>query len=180
MSEYSESFVAHLQTLAKRDRGALADLRRSQGFAPGAFPPAYPVVERFAARDGTREALRQALYLTAGLFGAHPRHQRGPSLAAALAQAMRERQSLSIERRFIALLSADAEALPTHLRYAVQLLAANDTAIDFAVLLDDLAIWLDGWKPDERDRVRQRWARDFYRQVAPDIAAEPAAETPND
>jgi CRISPR system Cascade subunit CasB len=180
MSPFAESFVEYLRTLDKRDRAALTALRRSLGFAPGAYPPAYPVVERFAAKDGTREPLRQALYLSAGLFALNPRHQPRRSFADALAQTMIERKSDSIERRFIALLSADAETLPTHLRHAVQLLAAGELGFDFAALLDDLAAWLDPWRPDERDRTRQRWARDFYRRLGPaegtDAAVEPPAE----
>ena len=48
MSDYTDSFIAYLQSLTTRDRGTLAVLRRSLGFAPGAYPPAYPSVERFA------------------------------------------------------------------------------------------------------------------------------------
>lgn len=166
MSKFTESFIAHLRSLAGRDRGALAALRRSLGFPPGAYPPAYPVVERFAVQDGTREPLRQALYLTAGLFALNPRHQKDRSLPTKLAQAMHQRKSKSIERRFITLLSTDGETLPTHLRYAMQLLDAGELGCDFVALLDDLAVWLDPWKADERDRVRQRWARDFYRHAA--------------
>lgn len=184
MSTFSQSFIDHLQGLAARDRGALAALRRSLGFAPGSYAPAYPVVERFASHDGTREALRLALYLAAGLFALNPRHRPQRSLADALAQAMIERNSDSIERRFIAILAADGEALPTHLRHAVQLLAAGESGFDFVGLLDDLAVWLDPWRPDERDRVRQRWARDFYRRLAPaddaDTATDASAETQSD
>ena len=178
MSTFAESFIEYLRTLDKRDRGALAALRRSLGFAPGAYPPAYPVVERFAVKDGTREPSRQALYLTAGLFALNPRHQPRRSLADALAHLVIERKSDSIERRFIALPSADAEALPTHLRHAVQLLAAGELGFDFVLLLDDLAAWLDPWRPDPRDRTRQRWARDFYRRLGPAESAAGANETP--
>lgn len=182
MSNFSESFIEYLRALDQRDRGALAALRRSLGFAPGAYPPAYPVVERFAAKDGTSEPLRQALYLCAGLFALNPRHQPRRSFADALAQARIDRRSESIERRFIALLSADAETLPTHLRHAVQLLAAGELGFDFASLLDDLAAWLDPW-PDGRERARQRWARDFYRRLGPtedaNAAIEPPAEAQN-
>lgn len=175
MSPFAQSFIDYLGTLEQRDRAALAALRRSLGFAAGTYPPAYPVVERFAASNGTREALRQALYLVAGLFALNPRQQPQRSLADALAQAMQARKSDSIERRFITLLSADAESLPTHLRHAVQLLAAGDMGLDFGSLLDDLAVWLDPWRPDERDRVRQRWARDFYRHLAAHDAVDAAA-----
>lgn len=174
MSDFHENFITHLRKLEKENRGALAALRRSLGFAPGAYAAAMPYVEPFAASDGTREPQRQALYLAAGLFAANPRHRSGTSLATALAEVRLKRDSDSIERRFIALLSADAEALPVHLRYAVSLLAAEELACDYAALAKDLGRWLDPWQEEARDYVRQQWARDFYRRLAP---AQPADKT---
>lgn len=178
MSDFTESFVSHLQALALRDRGALAALRRSLGFEPGAYPPAYPAVERFAAQGPDSEVRRQALYLTAGLFALHPLHSRGQSLAGALGQAMRRRESASVEKRFVALLAADVDSLPNHLRQTVSLIAADGTAIDYAELLDDLGRLLQRWNEEQRDRVRQRWARAFYRAAEPangdTAAAKPA------
>lgn len=183
MNDLHTRFIAHLQALAERDRGALAALRRSLAFDPGTHPPAMPWVEPFAVTDGTREAQRRALYLTAGLFAAHPHHRPGAPLAQGLAVVKLKRKSDSVERRFIALLGAGAEALPVHLRHAVSLLAADEVPCDFASLADDLARWLDPWQDDARDRVRQRWARDFYRQLAasagteaPDTTDTPATE----
>ena len=177
MSDFTESFVKHLQTLARHDRGAIAVLRRSLGFEPGAYPPAYPAVERFAAQGIDNEVRRQALYLTAGLFALHPLHGRGQSLAGALGQTMRRRESASIEKRFIALLAADADSLPNHLRQTVSLIAADGIAIDYAQLLDDLGRLLQRWNEEQRDGVRQRWARTFYRTAEPGdggTAAKPA------
>jgi CRISPR system Cascade subunit CasB len=164
-------FIAHLQALAERDRGALAALSRSLAFDPGTYPPAMPWVEPFAVADGTREAQRRALYLTAGLFATHSHHRPGAPLAQGLAVVKLKRKSDSIERRFVSLLSADAEDLPVHLRHAVALLAADEVPCDFASLADDLARWLDPWQDDARDRVRQRWARDFYRHLAASASA---------
>jgi CRISPR system Cascade subunit CasB len=166
MSDFHLRFITHLRDIAEHDRGALAALRRSLAFAPGTCAAAMPHVEPWAVKDGTREPQRQALYLTAGLFAANSRHHAGTSLAAALAQVWLRRDSPSIERRFIALLSADAEALPVHLRHAVSLLAAEELGCDYAALAEDLGRWLDPWQDEARDRVRQRWARDFYRTLA--------------
>lgn len=180
MSELHTRFIAHLEALKERDRGALAALRRSLSFSPGTHAPAMPWVEPFAVKDGTREPQRQALYLTAGLYAAHLRHRSGAPLAQGLGLLKLRRGSDSIERRFIALLSADAESLPVHLRHAVALLAAEELPCDYAQLADDLARWLDPWQDDARDRVRQRWAREFYRQLAhADTTAETNAETPD-
>ena len=85
MNEPARSFITHLQTLAETNRGALAHLKRSLGFAPGAYPPAFPHVERFVGADRhADDPWRLALYLAAGLFARHPMHQDGVRLAAAL------------------------------------------------------------------------------------------------
>ena len=89
-----------------------------------------------------------------------------PAICRGSLERCRKRGSDSIERRVIALLGADAESLPVHLRHAVALLAAEELPCDFVLLADDLARWLDPWQDEARDRVRQRWAREFYRQLA--------------
>jgi CRISPR system Cascade subunit CasB len=142
----------------------LAHLRRSLGFDPGAFPRAYPYIERFVGPERHAEdPWRKALYLVAGLFALHPQHRQGETLASALGQLAHARESTSIERRFIALLGAEPEGLPDLLRQVVSLLAADDCAFDYVRLLDDLGIWLRPFGGAGRDRLRQRWARDFYR-----------------
>jgi CRISPR system Cascade subunit CasB len=60
-------------------------------------------------------------------------------------------------------LSAEAESLPTLLRQSVSLLAADGVGCDYRQLFDDLTRLLDSLNLEARDRVRQRWARDFYR-----------------
>lgn len=164
MSEYAQSFITHLLGLAQRDRGALAALRRSLGFDPGAYPPAYPYVEHFAGSERyADDPWRQALYLTAGLFAFHPQHQEGVNFATELGRLAKARESASIEQRFVALLGAEPDSLPHMLRQAVSLLAADGYAFDFARLLDDLGRWLSPYAFEARDNLRQRWARDFYR-----------------
>ena len=164
MSEHAQSFITHLIGLKDSDRGAFAHLKRSLGFDPGAYPSAYPYVERFVGADKhADDPRRKALYLTAGLFAFHPQHGERTSFAAALGRVGRQRESESIEHRFIALLGAEPESLPTLLRQSVSLLAADGIGCDYVSLLDDLARWFDPWNLEARDRLRQRWARDFYR-----------------
>jgi len=181
MSEHALSFVAHLAGLKDSNRGAFAYLKRSLGFEPGAYPPAYPYVERFVGADKhADDPWRKALYLTAGLFAFHPQHSPNTSLASAFGRLARERDSDSLEQRFIALLGAEPESLPPLLRQAISLLAADGLGCDYARLLDDLARWFDAFDTlDERkrDRVRQRWARDFYRAYEPHTSAEATPET---
>lgn len=181
MSEHAQSFITHLTGLKDRERGAFAHLKRSLGFDPGAYPPAYPYVERFVGADRhADDPYRKTLYLTAGLFAFHPMHQTGTSFATALGRVGRSRESESIEQRFIALLGAEAESLPTMLRQSISLLAAEGIGCDYADLLDDLARWFDRWKPEKLDRIRQDWARDFYRAYEPYTAINKEAETAAD
>lgn len=164
MSEHAQSFIAYLSGLKERDRGPFAQLKRSLGFDPGAYPPAYPYVERFVGPDRhADDPWRKALYLTAGLFAFHAKQQDGVSFATAFGNLWRARDSASIEQRFIALLGAEPENLPHFLRHAVSLLAADGYGCDFVRLLDDLAHWLSPYAFEQKDRLRQRWARDFYR-----------------
>jgi CRISPR system Cascade subunit CasB len=173
----SESFIHHLQALKERDKGAMAKLRQSQAFKPGTYYKVFPYVERFV-REAAHEddPRRLALYAVAGLFARHPEHVENKSFATAFSELMRRRESGSIEQRFIALLDADAENIVDYLRQAVSLLAAENIGCDYARLLDDLSSWmnpyLSSWmnpfKTEERDRLRQRWARDFYRATQTD------------
>ncbi len=177
MSEHTQSFIRHLIGLKDSDRGALAHLKRGLGFDPGAYPRAYPYVERFVGADRHAEdPRRKALYLTAGLFAWHPLHQEGLSFAAALGRIGHARDSGGIEQRFIALLGAEPDDLPTLLRQAVSLLAADSQPCDYVSLLDDLTRWLAPWGQEARDRLRQRWARDFYRTYEPYTAVEIGAD----
>ncbi len=171
MSELAERFVAHLNQLVERDRGARAVLRRSLTFAPGTYPAAFAHVERFVGDGHDRDPLRQALYLVAGLHASHPQHRAGTSLARSFGRLMLERQSPSIEKRFIALLSSDAQGLPELLRQAVTLLSTDGRALDYVALLDDLALWHKPWALEAQDRLRQRWARDFYRAESDEAPA---------
>lgn len=170
---FATGFVAHLRKLHANDRGAMAILRRSLGFVPGSYPPAYPFVERFVAADLHANApMRHALYSVAALFAQQPHHIEGRTLATAFGVVMRQRKSDSIERRFIALLSADAENLPQYLRQVVSLLVADDQGFDFTQLLRDLIRWLNPYAHEARDQLRQRWARDFYNAMSGHVSTD--------
>jgi CRISPR system Cascade subunit CasB len=160
----SESFIHHLQALKERDKGALAALRHSLAFPPAGYPKAFPHVERFAGDAAhERDARRLALYATAGLFASHPEHAENRSFATAFGELMRRRESGGIEQRFIALLDADAENIIDYLRQAISLLSAEGIGCNYARLLDDLSSWMNPFKTEKRDGLRQRWAWDFYR-----------------
>lgn len=177
MTAHSRAFIAYLQTLCERDRGAAATLRRSLAFAPGKDAAVFPLVERFAgANCPADDPRRLALYLVAGLFAQHPR-QSSVSFAQAFGALYRERESANVEQRFIALLEADEERVINLLRQAITLLAADECPLNYAQLVDDLTVWLAPLKNEPRwQALRQNWGRDFYRAALADVEINTAPE----
>lgn len=182
--EHARAFVEYLIALRERDRGALAALRHSLAFEPGTYHKAFSYVEKFAgAATHEHDARRLALYAVAGLFARHP-ETAAQTFAAAFGQLARKRKassekeySTSIENRFIALLGADAENIFDYLRQAISLLAADDIGLNYVQLLGDLSQWMN---PNAHtDRLRQRWARDFYRAAQVEVATETQPDTVN-
>jgi CRISPR system Cascade subunit CasB len=87
---------------------------------------------------------------------------------------VKERESESIEKRFVALLNSDEDDLPLHLRHAVSLLAAASIPLDWTRLLLDV----QAWGHPER-YVQRQWSRDFWGASAPESetpSPEPASE----
>lgn len=169
-----QAFVEHLANVCE-DRGARAILRRSAAFAPGEYVPAFPFVEPFLPED-TPETERRAFYLCAMLFAMHGQHQEGRSLARAFGSLWwKKDQRPSLEKRFIALLEADADGLSEHLRQIVMLL--KEEAFDHAALLTDLRELMKPYTTERQNRIRARWAKDFYRSETRATDASTAADT---
>jgi CRISPR system Cascade subunit CasB len=185
-SEHAQKFIAHLQYLKERDRGALATLRHSLAFEPGTYPNAYPYVERFVSTEANeRDSRRLAPYAVAGLYARHPEAS-GQSFAAAFGELCKRRKPesekkdavSSLEKRFVSLLASDAENIHDYLLQAISLLAAEKVGCNYSKLLDDLSTWMNPRADVERlDRLRQRWARDFYRALDTEPATEPEPST---
>ncbi|OWT60151.1 type I-E CRISPR-associated protein Cse2/CasB [Candidimonas nitroreducens] len=185
MSEHARSFVRHLQRLngepvgetvpgkgvRPRDRGAMAALRRSLSFDPGTYPRAFPYVEPFMGSEQPyRDARRRAYYLAAGLYALNPIQCDQP-FARSLAHLAHKRigqggSADGVESRLMALLGSQSENVGQYLRQLTTLLAAENGGCDYAALTDDLCIWMNPFAgSDGLDRIRQKWARQFY-QVA--------------
>lgn len=178
MTDVQTAFIGHLHQLATNNRAAMAELRRSLSFEPGAHPKAFPYVEPFVAAEAHElSAGRRARYLVAGLFALHSEDQ-DVTVAQAFGRLwLKQEKSPAIEQRFIGLLECDHETLPQHLRQCIQLLKAHDLAVNYQKLLIDLEIWLNPHiDPQWRDRIRQRWACDFYR-ASPAIQGTALNET---
>jgi CRISPR type I-E-associated protein CasB/Cse2 len=170
MSDASQHpLIGHLQRLAaQEDRGTLAALRRS--LSDTHKIDALRVVLPFMPRDAPRWE-EDAATLVAGLFTLHP-EVADTTLPRALRVLQRD-GSESIELRFRALLSAPRRDLDTHLRHAVSLIAATGGGIDWSDVLWTVGHW-EHPDDDVRDRVRRRWAREYWTRDDEDPAAQEA------
>ncbi len=157
------AFVAHLRRLAdEENRGALAALRASLQDPNGMAVAACPHVVPFLAP--TENLYRdRAFFLVGALFALHP-EPGGGSLGHAFRAINGDQEgptggdNESLRGRFVALLDADAEDLPNHLRHAVSLARAKEKPLDWERLLHDV---LD-WRHQTR-HVQRRLARDFWK-----------------
>ncbi|MGI8747672.1 MAG: type I-E CRISPR-associated protein Cse2/CasB [Deinococcus sp.] len=174
---------AFIDRLSRLERGQLAELRRSLGDdRPG---DSAQFLEGVIVRSGMVKGNRQAQYLIASLYALIERPHNDESEDETAARVTRAGKSLghllgtqhveqnkrsgrkpddssSTEKRFLALLDADADALPYQLRQAVALLKGSDVKPDWARLLSDVSGWNSHWG----DRIRRRWAEDFYHVAA--------------
>lgn len=177
-------FIGWLTKVSAGNSKVRAVLRRSLGFEPGEFPPAFPYVEPFLVTNH-HGWTRLSYYLVAGLWAHHyspERESTGDVLSIARAAGALDRRSRekltdfetgdisSTERRFISLIDADEGQLTYRLRQMVALL--KDFPIDWERLLADLR-W---WNSTEK-KVQQRWAREYYRALANENGTETESST---
>lgn len=159
-------FVEALAQLRVQRPGDAAALRRSLTFPPGEDSRVHRIV--YPLLQGIPQADEWRWFLVAGLAALLSRDYDPETRNASLGRILR---SLSfadgphrvpdhqhpLERRFEALLNAEARELHVHLRALVRRCARAGIAVDLASLLRDLQ-W---WDRPER-RVQRRWARDFW------------------
>lgn len=179
-------FVAALGEL---ERGPLAELRRSLSVRTGQSYFLERLIYEHLPEWYRGGWNNRAAYLVAGLYalverphsesngesaqmGSRPAPPR--NLGSALGRLYRAQDERpSTEKRFLALLDADEEQLPDHLRHVVTLLNAGDLRPDWAQLLTDVVSWAS---PERRDRTRERWAQAFYRPEPKATESAPTAQ----
>lgn len=156
-----DAFIEYLEKIKKRDdRAVLAHLRRGLGKEPGTALEMFPYIARFV--QNTSRSNENAFFLVASLFGLYPiyswksdengKNNLGKSIVSFLKD-----QSGSIEKRFVALLNADEEDLPHHMRQIISLLKSKDALINWHELLRGIKQW------NRSDRKIQReWAKEFW------------------
>jgi CRISPR system Cascade subunit CasB len=166
-------FVEFLKSLADNgNRGALAALRRGLSSEGAATVGMHRYVAGWL-HEKDRPWDEQRFYLVAALFGRYPcTNTPGHNFGGSYRQLQLRKESESLERRFVALLAADADSVGVHLRHAISLLAAEDIAVDWAELLGDLRWW-----GQSEHRVQRRWARTFWKHS---VAAASESDEPQE
>jgi CRISPR system Cascade subunit CasB len=155
----------------KRDRGALAGIRRGLGRdAPGAEALRL-LVPRIPASYG--EWQRICCFQVAALFALHPEDAGKGNLGDTFRQLGGHE---SAQKRFARILSAQARDIFPLLRQAVALARSKDVPVNYLQLLKDLFRW------DRPSRsVQDQWARSYWSQPeeesdAPNTAAPAASK----
>lgn len=154
--EPDSAIIAYLKKLAERqDRAALAHLRRGLGQRPGESMEMYPYVGRFIT-EKTNESHDRAVFLTSALFADYADATQNVGDLGRSVKLIAD-TSDSIERRFVALLDAEADDLHYYLRQMIGLLKAKSIAVNWNQLFNDIRDW---GKPSRS--VQRRWARSFW------------------
>lgn len=197
--ERQDRFVKELERLERRE---LAQLRRGLGGENVYW------LGRLFALTGYGEApnrTKEALQLLASLYALKPQasddtqgevteenpqargQERGVSIGFLMAQVHLEQnrrngrlpsETSSTEKRLLGLLDADWQGLSYHLRQAVTLLNAQEQTPDWAEMTDDLLAV--SRSTASADRVRKKWAQDFYGEIGRAQAAMQKATEKSD
>ena len=171
-TQSEDPLVSYLLDLKRRDdRGALAELRSGLGKAPGEAPRMFPHVGRYLLSSDPSKPSVITAFVVASLFAKHPVHEAGRSLGKALALATKrpgnpqgKHGEDGVAARFARALDADPEDLPRQLEGLISLCESADKGIDWYQFRGDVVALL-GEDHDQRDRVRLRWARDFWQST---------------
>jgi CRISPR system Cascade subunit CasB len=121
----------------------------------------YPYLGQFLLHE-PKPRYETAVFIVAALFAYYPD---APGNAGNLGDSIRRMKddSDSIEKRFVALLNAEAEDLPYYLRQIVGLLKSKEIAVNWNQLFKDVK----NWNSDKR-YVQSAWARSFWGNFSSD------------
>lgn len=155
----TNALIEYLNRLAAQpNRAALSELRAGLQQPNPSMKGLRQVINYVHIPPDASESLRirmeEDAILLGGLFATHP-ESGTQSLGAALKAVKQKTGSGSIQNRFEALISADREDLPYHLRYSISLISSHGIGIDWLDTYNAIRYW-DG------NRSRRKWARDFY------------------
>ncbi|HXG84297.1 MAG TPA: type I-E CRISPR-associated protein Cse2/CasB [Pyrinomonadaceae bacterium] len=144
-----------------QNRAALANLRRGLGKPPKTVMEMYPYLGQFLSHE-PKPRYETAVFIVAALFAYYPD---APGNVGNLGDSIRRMKddSDSIEKRFVALLNAEAEDLPYYLRQIIGLLKSKEIAVNWNLLLNHVT----NWNSDKR-YVQTAWARSFWGNFSSD------------
>ena len=146
--EHATRLLAHLREL-KNDRGAMAELRCALN--PTKLPRAWPLLGRFGIGNPRVETV-------AGLFAYHPDETHTGNLGTTCLRL--RQQNESFDARFRRLLACDRDEICERVRALVLAARPRGIPINYEELFADLCYW--------SDRVKERWAREYW--AAPEAA----------
>lgn len=161
---FDEKFISYLENFVRKDdRAALAHLRRGLGRENAA--EMFPYLAGWTANLCRSE--EKAYFLVASLIGLYPTNSwKGDEKHNNLGKSLSflQAESDSIEKRFVALLNADEEDLPNHLRQIVSLLKSKEAPVNWLQLLRDIRYW-----NNEKNNVQRSWAKGFWGNLTESI-----------
>lgn len=148
------ALMTHLRELKMQgNRASLAALRRGLS-----APDSAEVLREVLPYISTQYSHEESMYiLVAALFASHSEEVAGRSLGVAMRMVNESTESDSIEKRFVALLDADREQVPIHLRHAIQLCQSRQIGLDYNLLLRHMLQW-----NAPRRWTQLQWAREFW------------------
>jgi CRISPR system Cascade subunit CasB len=162
-----DRLIKYLRGLNKppQNRAALANLRRGLGRPPKSVMEMYPYLGQFLSHEPNPKR-ETAVFIVAALFAYYPD---APGNVRDLGDSIRRMKddSDSIEKRFVALLNAEAEDLPYYLRQIIGLLKSKEIAVNWNQLFKDVK----NWNSDKR-YVQNAWARSFWGNFSSDKKSE--------
>lgn len=177
VDEYLKNFVNMLRSLSESDnRGALASLRRGIGQKPYSVAETARIVVPYLPQNA-KSATENAFFIVGSLFALHQKESGRGNMGdhfRALCGENNPSEGLpaNIERRFIALLSSEANELPETLRQAVSLLKSKEIPINWYRLIEDIQHW---HSEEGRDRINRTWSKAFWHTS---YAEKTEADTP--
>ena len=158
-----DRLIKYLRGLNKppQNRAALANLRSGLGKPPKTVMEMYPYLGQFLSHE-PKPRYETAVFIVAALFAYYPD---APGNIGNLGDSIRRMKddSDSIEKRFVALLNAEAGDLPYYLRQIIGLLKSKEIAVNWNQLFRDVKNW-DG----DKRYVQNAWARSFWGNFSSD------------
>jgi len=186
MSKQTRSvpFIDYLWSLVEKgDRGALADLRKGLGKPIASDIKSYRYIAPWISENDHGTWKEKVNYIVAPLFAYYQsgstsdksdRHAVMGNLGDHLREAGKEEKNTdSIERRFIALISAHADDLPIYLKQIISILKSKNVEINWEQLYSDLLNWN---RPSQS--TQKNWAYSYWGSQALETTNPPSGGVP--